>query len=114
VGPDPVDLGAIEGDGGVVWSISPEGFHTNLVVFTPGQSIGAHRNDAVDVLIVVLAGSATVTVDGRDIDVGATGAVLVPKGAVRSVASGPTGVRYLSVHGPKPGLTIGARRPASG
>ena len=52
---DPVDLSRVDGAGGVVWSVSPEGFHTNLVVLEPGGSIASHRNDSLDVLMVVLA-----------------------------------------------------------
>ncbi|HET6953148.1 MAG TPA: cupin domain-containing protein [Acidimicrobiales bacterium] len=103
-----VDLGAVAGDGGVVWSVSPGGFHTNLVVLAAGGSIAAHRNDALDVLHVVLTGSATLSIDGRAVELGAEQAVLVPRGTTRAVTAGPAGVRYLTVHRPRPPLGIGA------
>jgi quercetin dioxygenase-like cupin family protein len=106
-----VDLGAVEGEGGVVWSVSPGGFHTNLVVLGPAGSIATHRNDALDVLVVVLAGSATVTIDGVPSAVGAAGAVLVPLGSVREITAGPDGVRYLTVHSQALPLNI-TRSPA--
>jgi quercetin dioxygenase-like cupin family protein len=109
---DPVDLAALGGAGGVVWSVTTDGFHTNLVVLGPGGSIASHRNDALDVLVVVLAGSGTVTVDGSGVNVAATTAVLVPRGAERAVAAGGDGLRYLTIHGPRGPMTIGPR-PAS-
>jgi quercetin dioxygenase-like cupin family protein len=105
-----VDLGTVEGGGGVVWSVSPGGFHTNLVVLRPGEAIAAHRNDALDVLVVVLAGSATVTIDGAPSELGAAGAVLVPLGSVREITAGPRGVRYLTVHAQALPLTIDRNR----
>jgi quercetin dioxygenase-like cupin family protein len=105
-----VDLGTIAGEGGVVWSVSPGGFHTNLVVLRAGDSIAAHRNDALDVLVVVLAGSATVTIDGAPCELDAAGAVLVPRGSVREITAGPDGVRYLTVHTQALPLTIDPRR----
>jgi quercetin dioxygenase-like cupin family protein len=106
-----VDLGTVAGTGGVVWSVSPGGFHTNLVVLSPGESIAAHANHALDVLVVVLAGSATVHIDGAPSEVEPTRAVLVPLGSVREITAGPDGVRYLTVHAQAQPLTI-ERRPA--
>jgi quercetin dioxygenase-like cupin family protein len=105
-----VDLGTVEGGGGVVWSVSPGGFHTNLVVLSAGDSIAAHTNDALDVLVVVLAGSATVHIDGAPAELGPAGAVLVPLGSVREITAGPDGVRYLTVHAQALPLTIDRKR----
>jgi len=107
-----IHLDAVEGDGGVVWSVSPEGFHTNLVVLTAGQSILPHRNDALDVLVVALAGTATVTIDGSDLELAPATAVLVPRGTSRSVMAGAGGVRYLTIHAQRPPLAVGPRRSA--
>ena len=105
--PAPVDLAALPGAGGVVWSVSADGFHTNLVVLAPSGAIAAHRNDAIDVLLVVLAGSGTVTVDAVPMPVTPMSAVLVPRGAMRSIAAGDDGLRYLTIHERRPPLTIG-------
>lgn len=108
--PTPVDLLAVDGASGVVWSASPPGFHANLVALGPGGSMPEHRNDEVDVLVVALAGSATITVDGRACALAAGSALVVPRGSTRSLVAGPGGVRYLSVHGQRRGLSIGPRR----
>jgi quercetin dioxygenase-like cupin family protein len=63
-----VDLSTVHGSGGVLWSVSPLGFHANLVGLAAGESVESHRNDDVDVLIVVLAGRAELTVDGSGVD----------------------------------------------
>ena len=102
-----VDLMAVEGSGGVVWSLSPDGVHINLVVLSAGDHIGAHRNDEVDVVVVAVAGSGTVTVDGAGTALAAGQATLLPSGTTRSISAGPTGIRYLTVHASRRPLTIG-------
>ncbi|HEX6421616.1 MAG TPA: cupin domain-containing protein [Acidimicrobiales bacterium] len=95
----PVDLLATEASGdGVAWSAAPEGVNANLVVLGPGAAIGRHRNDEVDVLVVVLDGSVTVTVGGSAHDVPAGSAGVVPRGSDRSIRAGAGGARYLSIH----------------
>jgi len=113
-GPAPVivqtvDLSRMEGAGGVVWSVSPDGFHANLVVLEAAGAIAGHRNDALDVLIVVLAGAGRARVDDDTFDLAPAGALLVPRGAERSITAGPAGLRYLTVHAQRGPLTIGSR-----
>jgi quercetin dioxygenase-like cupin family protein len=107
--PAAVDLAALEGDGGVLWSASPAGLHANLVVLGSGATIGAHRNDDLDVLLVVLAGAATVTIGERPARVEATSALVIPRRAIRSITAGPDGVRYLTVHAARGPMTIASR-----
>jgi quercetin dioxygenase-like cupin family protein len=106
----PVDLAAVPGAGGVVWSGAPSGVHVNLVVLEPGGSIGDHRNDEIDVLFVVLDGSSTVQVDDATWTLRAAETLLVPKGASRSVEAGSNGVRYLTVHAERAPLGIKGRQ----
>lgn len=103
------DLSEVEGAGGVVWSVSPDGFHTNLVVLDAGGSIPAHRNDHLDVLIVTLAGTGVARIDDEQIDLHPSTALLVPKGAVRSVTAGDHELRYLTIHAQRGPMTIGSR-----
>jgi quercetin dioxygenase-like cupin family protein len=51
-----------------------------------------------DVLLVVVAGSATVTLGQERHLVRAGSAIVLEKGLPRSIAAGAEGVRYLSVH----------------
>jgi quercetin dioxygenase-like cupin family protein len=107
---DVVDLATVAGAGGVVLSFSPGGFHANLVVLSAGEAIAPHRNDEVDVLVVVLAGSGRLTIDGGDLDLSPSAAVVVPRGTTRGVTAGD-GLRYLTVHAERRPLGIGGRRP---
>ena len=111
-GPSPVvDLLAPRGRG-PLWGTETEDLNATLLVWDEARGSGEHVNNDVDVLLVVLAGSATVVVDGVRRVVGGGGAVVIEKGRPRSVSAGPDGVRYLSIHRRRPPLRIGrARRP---
>ena len=88
---------------GAIWSINYEtvGAIANLVVLTGGGAIAAHRNDSVDVLVVVLAGDLVLSIDDEDILLRVGAAVVVQRGALRGVTAGVGGVRYLTVHAPR-------------
>jgi quercetin dioxygenase-like cupin family protein len=58
-----------------------------------------HVNAELDVLMLVLAGSATVTINGDPCAMQAGEAIVLRKGHSRRIEAGPEGVRYLSVHG---------------
>jgi quercetin dioxygenase-like cupin family protein len=109
MGTTPVLLSRVAGTGGVVWSVSPAGFHANLVVLDPGGSIAAHRNEDVDVLLVVVEGHGSVGIDGAAVGVSPTTALLVPAGAIRSIDAGSEGLRYLSIHAERGRLSIAPR-----
>ena len=49
-------------------------------------------------LVVVLEGSATVSIDGEPCELRSGQAVCVEKGHTRQIVAGSDGVRYLSVH----------------
>ena len=105
---EPVDLGAGEGSG-PLWGAATEDLNVTLLAWPAGHVVADHVNAERDVLIVVVSGRATVRVDGADHPLQAPAAVVVPKGARRSIAAGPHGVRYVSSHLRRPGLEI--RRP---
>jgi quercetin dioxygenase-like cupin family protein len=112
-GPELVDLAALPAAGdGVAWSASPEGVNVNLVALGRAGSVGSHRNDEVDVLLTVVAGSGTLTVDGAVLRLTPAVAVLVPRGARRGVTAGPEGIRYLTVHRARGPLQVGGKRLA--
>lgn len=108
---EPVDLVAVAASGdGVAWSSAPEGLNVNLVVLAPVSDIGEHRNDEVDVLVIVLAGSAIVTVDGAPHALPAGAAGVIPCGSARAICAGGEGVRYLSIHRSRGALRVGTPR----
>lgn len=106
VGPSAV------GDG-VHWTLEEgEDLNANLVHLDPGSSVDAHVNGEVDVLFVVVAGTATLVLDDRELPLARHVLALAPKGARRSLRAGDGGVTYLTVHRRRGGLAIGrARRP---
>ena len=57
-----------------------------------------HVNGERDVLVVVLAGSATVSADGDEHELAVGEATIIAKGRRRKISAGRNGVRYLSVH----------------
>jgi quercetin dioxygenase-like cupin family protein len=73
-----------------------------------GSTAGRRR---AGVLLLVLAGSATVTIDGLPQIVHGGEAVMIEKRRARRIEAGADGVRYLTVHRRRAGLQI---RPATG
>ncbi len=93
----PLDLTA--GDGrAVLWGTATEDLNVNLVAWPAGEGIDEHRNDEVDVLLVVVAGAMSVRIDGRTEQVGEGQAIVLPRGASRAISASAGGVRYLSAH----------------
>ncbi|HEX4905773.1 MAG TPA: hypothetical protein VFU93_10000 [Acidimicrobiales bacterium] len=100
---DIVDLLSLAASGdGVAWSANPEGVNVNLVVLGPHGAIPTHRNDAVDVLVVVLDGSLDVAVDDACVTVAAGHATVIPCCTTRTLTAGVDGSRHLTVHRARP------------
>lgn len=111
---DPVtDLGArlpLAGDG-VHWTLrGSDDLNANLVHLEPGHEVGAHVNDAVDVLVVVLDGEGEVVVGAERHPLGPAVVAHVPCGARRAIHAGPSGLTYLTVHRRRGGLAMGPTR----
>lgn len=84
---------------GTVWTLEgSEDLNANLVRFPSGDGVGEHVNKQVDVVMVGIDGSGTVTVDGREHHLPAKSMVFVPKDARRSVKSESDEFAYLSIH----------------
>jgi hypothetical protein len=76
------------------------------------MAIGEHVNEAVDVVIVVLAGAGRLITDGRGTPGAPHVVAHVPRAARRSVrAADEQGLDYLSIHRRRGPLGI---RPAGG
>jgi mannose-6-phosphate isomerase-like protein (cupin superfamily) len=109
----PVDLASLAAAGerpGAVWRLDGEDLQANLVRLGPQDRIQPHRNDEVEVLLVVVSGRGELTVDGRVHPLAPMGCVRVPKGAVRAVRAVGGPLAYLSVHRRRsPRLQVGRR-----
>jgi len=99
--------------GGALWRLEPsQDLQANLVRLEPCHEIGAHRNDEVDVLLVVVEGSGELVVDQQSHPLKPATLAHLPKGAVRAIRAGDTALVYLSIHRRRPrGLTIGHHPP---
>ena len=93
----PVDLAGQAGTG-PVWGLASDDLNATLLAWPAGERVAEHVNSERDVLLVVVDGGGTVTVDGERHRVTAGHALLVEKGTSRGIEAGPDGLRYLSVH----------------
>jgi quercetin dioxygenase-like cupin family protein len=109
-GPSAVELLTPEGEG-PLWGAETEDLNATLLAWPGGGGTSEHVNSERDVLVVVLSGSAIVTVDGEALPLDAGKAVVIEKGRERKIAAGPEGVRYLSVHVRRPKLQISSAPP---
>lgn len=102
---------------GIVWKLAEarRQLDANLVHLAPGQVIGEHTERDLDVLLIALAGTATLTPDpgsggGADpLAVHAGELVWLPRGTTRTLAAGAMGLSYLTVHQRRAGMWIGVR-----
>jgi mannose-6-phosphate isomerase-like protein (cupin superfamily) len=92
--------------GGPVWGAASADRNATRLEWPPWHGPAEHVNEERDVLYVVLAGSATLTVDGEARGLGAGEATIVDKGARRALVAGSDGVRYLTAHVRRGGLEI--------
>jgi len=90
------------------WSLPHGGgLDANVVRLAPGGSIGAHVNDAVDVLLVVWSGAGELVIDDRRTPLRAGTIALVPRHSSRSIVAHGDGLVYLSTHPARGPMTIG-------
>jgi quercetin dioxygenase-like cupin family protein len=107
-----LNLGEIAGSAsrreGVLWTLEGSGdLNANLVRFEAGGGVGEHVNDEVDVLIVGVSGSGSVSVGREEHAVSNGVMVFIPKGARRSTRATSEDFAYLSIHRRRGPLRIG-------
>jgi quercetin dioxygenase-like cupin family protein len=91
---------------GPVWGAESADLNATLLEWPAGKGPSEHVNEQLDVLYVVLAGSATLTADGEPRELAAGEAAIVDKGTRRALVAGPDGVRYLTAHVRRGGLQL--------
>lgn len=100
----------IRGGRGPVWGGESTDLNATLLEWPAGEGPVEHVNDQLDVLYVIVAGSATLTVDGEPRKLGTGGVTIVEKGARRALVAGPGGVRYVTAHKRRGGLQLKSRQ----
>ena len=107
----PVDLASLAagGDGaGALWRLDGEDLQANLVRLGQGDRIAPHRNDELEVLVVVVAGRGELTLDGQVHQLAPMVVAHLPKGTVRAIEAVDGPLAYLSDHRRRPpGLRAG-------
>lgn len=91
---------------GPVWGAASEDLNATVLEWPPDDGPAEHVNAERDVLYAVLAGSASLTVDGETRELAAGEATIVEKGVRRGLVAGPDGVRYLTAHTRRGGLEL--------
>ena len=97
----PVDLASLAAAGnrpGARWRLDGEDLQANLVRLDRGDRIQPHRNDEVEVLVVVVSGRGELILDGQVHQLAPMVVAHLPKGTLRAieVVDGP--LAYLSIH----------------
>jgi len=113
----PVDLASLAAAGGhpgALWRLDGEDLQANLVRLDQGDRIAPHRNDEVEVLVVVVFGRGELALDGQVHQLAPMVVAHLPKGTVRAIEAVDGPLPYLSDHRRRPaGLRAGgpAREP---
>jgi quercetin dioxygenase-like cupin family protein len=94
---------------GPLWGVQTDDLNATLLSWEAGHVVPEHVNAERDVVMVVVAGSATIEVDGVPHAVEDAQLVLLRRGTARRVVAGPDGVRYVSVHRRRDPLMPSAR-----
>ncbi|MHA6797333.1 cupin domain-containing protein (plasmid) [Pseudonocardia bannensis] len=98
---------------GVVWRLAGSGrqLDANVLNLPAGQRIDTHTEPDLDVLVVVLAGSGTLTTTDGLLPLTPGMLVWLPHGSTRSLDAGAQGLSYLTTHRRRPGMQIRPHRP---
>jgi uncharacterized protein (DUF2249 family)/quercetin dioxygenase-like cupin family protein len=98
---------------GAIWRLqpNPRDLDANIIQLPAGEGIDAHPGPELDVLLVVLDGSGTLTTERGVVDLRAGAIVWLPRHAHRQFAAGPEGLRYLTVHQRRPARMLAPTTP---
>jgi mannose-6-phosphate isomerase-like protein (cupin superfamily) len=89
---------------GPIWSVNSEQLNVNLLRLRAEDGVAAHANREVDVVFVIFEGTVELTVDGENYALGPGRAVVVPRGATRSLRCTAGPLVYLTCHRRRAGL----------
>jgi len=96
------------------WSETSTDLNVNLLVLDPSGGVPEHMNDEVDVLFVGIWGTGTIIVEGTRHRLAMGHALVVPKGAHRSMDASEGRFAYLTCHRRRAGLwPAGVSRPGA-
>jgi quercetin dioxygenase-like cupin family protein/hemerythrin-like domain-containing protein len=96
--PDEGEAAAPDQSPLAVQAIVSDELNVTSLSWKAGSGPPEHVNEERDVLVVVLDGSATLSIDGQERELARGQTMIVAKGLRRRITAGGDGVRYLSVH----------------
>ncbi|WP_030770085.1 zinc ribbon domain-containing protein [Streptomyces sp. NRRL F-2664] len=104
-----------QGESGALWRLegADRQLDANLVRHLPGTGGAAYTEDEVDVLLVVVAGGGTLTLDGTTSRLTPGFLGLLPRGTSRALLAGPEGLLVLTAHRRRRGMSIGRTTPTT-
>ena len=108
---DEVEAAAPAESRGATHGLASDELNATPLAWKAGSGPPEHVNEERDVLVVVLDGSATLSIDGEERELARGESAIVAKGQRRKITAGGEGVRYLSVHRRRPPLQIGRAAP---
>lgn len=97
---------------GAIWrlDIAERDLDANVISLAPGGAISSHSGPDLDVLVHVIAGSGRVVTERDAVPVSPGSLVWLPRRSQRGFEAGEDGLRYLTVHQRKTGLSIQSMR----
>jgi quercetin dioxygenase-like cupin family protein len=101
-----VEAAAPDHTRGAATGLASDDFNVTSLSWKAGSGPPEHVNGERDVLVVVLDGSATLSIDGEKHELARGETAIVAKGRTRKITAGRDGVRYLSIHRRRPPLQI--------
>ncbi|MFB6615130.1 hypothetical protein ACIGFK_19360 [Streptomyces sp. NPDC085524] len=102
-------LAAAQSDqSGALWRLEGDDrqLDANLVRHLPGTGGTLYTEDEVDVLLIVVTGSGTLTHGRTETSLSPGYLGLLPRGTPRALLAGPDGLVVLTAHRRRPGLRI--------
>ncbi|MGW6781789.1 MULTISPECIES: hypothetical protein [unclassified Streptomyces] len=104
-----------QGRTGALWRLvgADRQLDANLVRHLPGTGGAAYTEDEVDVMLVVVEGAGTLTLDGAMTQLVPGFIGLLPRGTSRALRAGPEGLLVLTTHRRRRGMSIGRSAPAA-
>ncbi|MFI1617463.1 cupin domain-containing protein [Streptomyces lydicus] len=93
---------------GARWRLAEPGrqLDANVVHIRPGESIDAHTDPDLDVLLLVVAGGGVLGATDGPVPLAEGSLLWLPRGSSRSLTAGGDGLAYMTVHPRRPGMRI--------
>jgi len=96
---------------GALWRLQeqPRDLDANLVQLPAGSGVDAHAGPEVDVLLNVVHGTGRLLTESGELELRPGVLVWLPRRSRREIRAGADGLRYLTVHGRRAGITVQPR-----